>query len=96
LIYLKSSDGQHIVILEPGNLEALKAGRFERAGDGAVLVGYTPDAVWLGEQIFANIDALDPATLQRLITESQKRPEVKERPYHPTFHAGPGKGRSDA
>jgi hypothetical protein len=95
VIYLSTGD-QHVVILEPGNIEAIKAGGMDITSNKAVLVAYTPDAVWLGEQITANFDNLSPATLVRLIRESQARPEVNERPHHPKFYLQRDKKVSDA
>jgi hypothetical protein len=83
MFYFSTRDGQHIVILEPENLEAVKAGKFAKSPNRAVLVAYTPDAEWLGEQIMMNADKLDPETLDRLIKESQQRPEKRGRAHHP-------------
>jgi hypothetical protein len=83
MIYLKTQTGQHVVILEPGNIEWIKQGGFERSGDNEVMVSYTPDAVWLSAQLIANVESLTPDVLAGLVLESQSRPEVKERPSHP-------------
>jgi hypothetical protein len=96
MIYLKSSEGVHIVILEPGNIDAMKTGGAEKTPNGQVWVAYTPDVVWLGEQIMANMDKLNPETIARLIEESQRRPEVRERPYHPTLNWRQGKETGSA
>jgi hypothetical protein len=96
VIYLRTGNNQHVVILEPGNLEAIKGGAKASTPNHAVFVAYTPDAVWLGEQITANFDDLTPAVLDRLIKESQARSEVHERPYHPRLDLDSRKKVADA
>jgi hypothetical protein len=83
MLYFNTRGGQHIVILEPENLEAVKAGQFAKSPNKAVLIAYTPDAGWLGEQIVANVNNLTPELLDRLIAESQQRPEKRGRAHHP-------------
>jgi len=83
VLYFGTKDGQHIVVLEPENMEALKSGLFAKTPNKSVLIAYTPDSAWLGEQIMMNADKLDPETLERLILESQRRPEKRGRAQHP-------------
>jgi hypothetical protein len=86
MLYFNTSYGQHVVILEPESLETLKTGEFVKSPNKVVLIGYTPDAEWLGEKIMENMDNLTPELLDRLISESQQRPEKRGRAYHPTMH----------
>jgi hypothetical protein len=41
VLYFNTSNGQHIVILEPENLEALKTGQFAVSSNKAVMIAYT-------------------------------------------------------
>lgn len=86
MIYFNTRYGQHMIILEPENLEELKAGQFAHTPNKAVLIVYTPDAEWLGEQLIANADNLTPELLDYLIKKAQKRPEKRGRPYTPPMH----------
>jgi hypothetical protein len=71
-----------IIVLESGNLEALKKGRPAKSPDGKVVICWTPDPVWLAEQI-AKSDG-DGAIIGRLIDESLKRQEKPTRPFQET------------
>jgi hypothetical protein len=83
MLYFNTIDEQHIIILEPENLEAVKAGQYAKSPNHAVMFAYTPDAEWLEEQLIANANNLTPELLDRLIKESQQRPEKRGRAYHP-------------
>lgn len=85
MLYFNTTDGQHIVILEPENLENISLGLYAKSPNKAVLITYTPDAAWLQDQLIANADKLDPETLDRLIKESQQRPEKRGRAHHPIY-----------
>ena len=50
------------------------------------MIVYTNDSVWLGEQIIANMGELTPALIDKLIAESQQRPEKPVGPYYPPIH----------
>ena len=81
MLYMTLSDGRKLVVLETGNLEKLKEGKPAVTPDGQVFICWTPDAVWLGDQI-AKSDG-EIREVHKLIEESLKRPEArKERPYH--------------
>jgi len=88
LIYLAGKSGQHVIILEPANLDKLRAGGFVKTPDDekSVIIGFAPDIVWTGEQIKVAFDESDNsfavADLERILREGLSRPEVKERPYH--------------
>jgi hypothetical protein len=90
VIYMQGKNGQHIIILEPSNLDQLKTGRVVHTPDNdkCTLLMYSPDIVWTGTQIkkaFHMADgSIDVEELQRIVDESQSRPEIRERPYHHT------------
>jgi len=86
-----------IIILEPKNLEYLKQGRilrvpmqYFRAPLTQLILDYTPDVPWVQDQIALLINGkdpneIDPREYQNIIRRSQSRPEVLERPDHPTL-----------
>lgn len=86
MLYFTTKEGQHIVILEPENIEAIKAKKYAITADNNIAIAYTPDAEWLTEQLVANASNLDPTKLDQLIKESQTRPENQRRAVHPTLH----------
>lgn len=87
MIYL-NFDGKKMVILEPGNIERLKQGRIAATADKEVVLAYAPDHVWLQQEIFKiGAQNLKPEDIARLLDEGLKRPEVINRPYHPTWDA---------
>lgn len=85
MLYFNTRGGQHIVVLEPGHFELLKAGETVFTPNKAVMLCYTPDSVWLGEQLIINADRLTPELIDRLIAESQKRPEKLHARDFPTM-----------
>lgn len=80
VIYLKTK-GQHLLILEPANIERIQKGEPAKSPNNEVAVAYTPDLVWLTEQL-KGIDEMDVEKLDTLLKESLKRPAVHRRPYH--------------
>jgi hypothetical protein len=87
VIYLQSN-GAKIIILEPGNIERLRAGRLAVVSDKSVVLAYAPDHVWLAQEILKIGGAnLEPKDIERLLQEGLNRPEISERPYHPTWDA---------
>jgi hypothetical protein len=82
MLYMTTADGSvRIIVLESGNLEAIKGGRPARTPDGSVLIAWTPDSVWLADRIM-DTDG-DGAAIGRLIDEAAKRPEKPgPRPTH--------------
>lgn len=85
MLYLKSSDDKlKIVILESDNLDEIRKGRPAKTPDGAVLIAWTPDPLWLTEKLIATDG--DAATIGRLIDEASQRPEAGPRPNHETIH----------
>jgi hypothetical protein len=87
VIYLNHGD-RKLVILEPGNLERLRAGRLAIVPDDSVAIAFCPDHVWPQEEIFKiGADKLTVEDIVRLLKEGQTRADVTERPYHPTFDA---------
>lgn len=72
-----------MLVLEPGNIEKIKQGQPihkwlnefmpDLANPVELLLCYTPDAVWVAEQIGKDKSAV---RLAEIIEESRKRPEV--------------------
>ena len=84
MLYLKSSDGGvSIVVLETANLEEIKKGRPAMTLDGSILIAWTPDPVWLADQILDS--GGDPQKIAQAIDEAAKRPQKPTRPYHQPF-----------
>ncbi len=82
MIYL-SGDGVKVIVLESANLDEIRKGRPAKSPDGSVLIAWTPDPVWLADQIL-DTDG-DAAAIAKLIDEAAKRPEKPSpRPYHPS------------
>ena len=82
MIYFTSKNGQHFMILEPGNLDRLQAGEPLKTPDGKIVVLFTPDMPWTMkqlEQIFARAEkTMTPAEFDRILKEGMKRPEVRD------------------
>jgi len=84
LIYLATSGGKFIVILEPGNLELLREGEAAHTPDGVILIAYTQDAAWTDEQqALDHHCSLAVAEVERILAEGMKRPEVRRPPMKP-------------
>lgn len=81
MLYMTGSDTT-IIVLESANLDELRKGRPAKTPDGKVLIAWTPDPVWLAEQI-ANSGG-DGALIGRLIDEAALRPEKPKPGHHPT------------
>lgn len=86
MLYFTTRDGTHMVILEPRHWELLKAGETVFTPDKQVFISYTPDSEWLGEQLIKYAEQLTPGIFDRLLVESQKRPEKGPGPDFPTIH----------
>lgn len=83
MIYLKSGP-RTMIILEPGNIKKLKDGQTIGTPDEITLVAYTPDAVWLGQEIMNTVEATGELTIEaldELLKKGLERPEVLERPF---------------
>lgn len=76
MIYLETSGGHKIIILEPGNLERLRGGEPIQTPDRTVMIGFTPDIVWVSDQLRANKGHLSGAVIGALLEEASKRPEA--------------------
>lgn len=86
-----------VIILEPDNLDRLRDGRMLKLPGGFVgsprklVLDYTPDVPWVTEQVTVLFHGRDPSTIdpsevQGIIEASKKRPEVHNRPAHPTLN----------
>jgi hypothetical protein len=80
-------NGHKLIILEPGNIEAIQAGRLAVTNDQSVSVAYAPDHVWLQREILKIGEKLQPEDFAKLLKEGLERPPVTDRPYHPTWDA---------
>lgn len=72
-----------MVILEPENVEKILQGHYAVTQNKLIAITYTNDAMWLQDQLIANMNNLTPEILDRIIAESQKRPKKTGRPTHP-------------
>jgi hypothetical protein len=80
MIYMTGNDIT-IIVLETGNLQAMKDGRPAKTPDGKVLIAWTPDPVWLADKLADS--GGDGPTIAKLIDEASKRPQKPvNRPYH--------------
>jgi hypothetical protein len=86
MLYLRLTDGRHLLILEPGNLRELERGGNPAVSpDKEVMVAYTPDLEWLTGQVekrWSEVQS-NPEILVKLLEESQKRPAVDTRKDQP-------------
>lgn len=84
MLYLRSPDGEvTVIVLETKNLEEIRKGRPAKTPDGKILIGWTPDPVWLADKILGTDG--DAAKIGALIDECAKRPQKPtERPKHET------------
>lgn len=81
MIYLRNKEGTfRMIVLETANIEHLKSGGAVSCLDEEVFIRWTPDAVWLAEQIQKTDGG--STSIDRLIAESQTRPEAPVRDYH--------------
>ena len=86
MIYLKTTSGQHFIVLEPANIEQLKSGIPLHTPTHEILLAYSPDIIWTSEQIKKALEGrtLDVAALEAILEEGLSRPEIKERAYKET------------
>lgn len=81
MIYLGLNNGGAMLIIEPGNIDRLKAGKPLVSPDRKFAVVYTPDIDWTMEQISAMTavtdNHIDPDLINFIIAEGLKREEVK-------------------
>lgn len=85
MIYAVTKHGQFLVVLEPGNLDRLRVGGSVKSPDGTIMIVFSPDIMWTAARIREAVEAngtIDAETVDKILVDSQHRPEVKERPYH--------------
>lgn len=86
MIFL-STGNQKVLILEPQNLEHLKAGEVIVSPDKSVCVMYAPDIERLGMDLQLHARKLTPELVDRLHKENMKWPAVNSmREPHPMKH----------
>jgi hypothetical protein len=85
MIYMKTVSGSHIIVIEPDNIDKMKAGEPLHTPDNEVMVCFTPDIEWVQDQFIQAQMAgtLGPETIEDVLKRSLVRPEVKNRIYHP-------------
>jgi hypothetical protein len=98
LIYIKTQGGQHLLIIEPDNLDRLRAGEPLNSPTGDVTVAFTPDLDWLRSELIAisSYREIMPEDIDELLHRGLIRPEVKGRVVHPMINIIPGSKISDA
>lgn len=80
MIYMTSTSGLKIIVLEKQNIEKILEGNPAVTQDKSVLIAFTPDPLWLADKIM-DTDG-DAAAIARLIDEGSKRPQQPPRPHH--------------
>jgi hypothetical protein len=80
VIYFETKDGKQVVVLNPAELNAIRAGALVFPASLKAVVGYNPDEKWLGEQLalIFNQQAhqLPMEQLQEILKEGLKREGV--------------------
>jgi hypothetical protein len=79
MIYSKTETGQHVIIIEPGNIERLKLGKVMKTPDNEVIVAFAPDMEWTSNQlrtVMTLTNEVEIETLERILVEGLNRPEV--------------------
>jgi hypothetical protein len=76
MIYLKLTDGRHLLILEPANLARLQGGEPITSPTHEVMVAYTPDILWLQDKLVQCDFEITPKQLDKLLAQGLKREPV--------------------
>lgn len=87
-----------VIVLEPENIDRLRKGSIMKVDMSlfsgppldTLVIDWTPDIDYCHERLVAYLANHDPSNvqpidLQNIIRESQKRPEIHDRPNHPTI-----------
>ena len=81
MIFFQTEQHYQVVILNPQEIEDLKAGKVIVPHTKTVVVAYTPDEKWMKErllEVFSNKPfTLEPAKFDELLRQAQNRPEVR-------------------
>jgi hypothetical protein len=81
MLYMITDDSKlKIIVLETPNMEELMKGRPAMTPDGSILIAWTPDPVWLADQILGSKG--DGALILKAIDEASRRPQKERRKYH--------------
>lgn len=76
MIYFKTSDGKHVIILAPGNVMQMQLGIQSVSPDGEVVVAYSPDTEWTERQFQELFDRgiqLAAGDFEMILKEGLKR-----------------------
>lgn len=73
MMYAQWGD-QHVIILDPAEIERIKLGDTVRTPNDSVLFAYTPDLIWLASQ--CDPKTLTPQKLDDLLRIGRARKEV--------------------
>jgi hypothetical protein len=80
MILLKTDSGLQIFVLEPDNIDDLKAGGAQMSPFGDTIIAYSPDIKWTLDQLTEMLKtcaAPDAELITFILTEGAKRPEVR-------------------
>lgn len=84
MIYIKTIDNKHLLILEPDNLDRLKKEPLSTP-NGDVTVAFTPDINWVSEQLIGiqSVRVITPDDIEDVLKRGSIRQEVRNKIYHP-------------
>lgn len=82
MIYAKSEAGQTLIVLGPGNLEALQQGTPNASPDQSVVIMYSPDVVWVGEELSKMKEGFTAHSIVDIVRQSLSR-APDDREYFP-------------
>jgi hypothetical protein len=81
MIYFSTAKDQYVLIVEPSNLDALRAGEPMKTPDKKFLVVYVPDMEWFakrfGSLVTNGAGEVDVQQLDDLIKEAQKQHVIR-------------------
>jgi hypothetical protein len=78
MIYIHMGDGAYMLVLEPNNISAMKAGHPVQTPDEKFLVCFTPDALFVEEKLkeAAGERTLTGRDIDEIIRSAAERREV--------------------
>jgi hypothetical protein len=80
MIYFKTADSRHVLVLEPRSLDMLKSGQPCESPDKSVIVAYSPDAEWTFGEIQKLLGpggrVILPHELDKILQSGLQRPSV--------------------
>jgi hypothetical protein len=76
MIYMKLSNGRHLLVLEPANLARLQDGEPMVTPNKEIMIAYTPDIVWLTAKLMKVEFGFTPSELDDVLAEALKREPI--------------------